>query len=133
MVVTDSDNRCQMMLPAGMTEDTPGSGEYTHESDKGFALLQSIEGSDLRTTVDLFVPLFSPLFTDYTETNRVATADSERIDFTGEFIFSIEGTMYFKQFGNVTCNIILFAYTDSGIPYAEILATMIDSLKPVKP
>jgi hypothetical protein len=133
MVVTDAENRCQMMLPAGMTEDAPGTGEFTLDDDQGFALLQSIEGADLDTTVELFTASFTPIFTDYTETNRVTTADSDRIDFTGEFILEVKGTMYFKQFDNVICNVILFVYTTSDAPYDTILNTMIDSLQLVKP
>ena len=122
-----------MSLPAGVTEDPPGSGEFPFANEKGFALFQSIEGAPLDTTVDLFVQSFTPIFTNYTETNRQKTADSERIDFTGEFIFNVQGTMYFEQSNNTICNIVLFVYADSGIPYEESLGTMIGSLELVKP
>lgn len=131
--VTDSDNRCQMTMPAGMTEDSPGSGEFTLNDDEGFALLQSIQGVGLDTTVDPFIQSFTPVFTNYQETNRVKTADSERIDFTGELIFELKGTMYFKQFDNVVCNVILIVYDTSTAPYDQILETMIGSLQAVKP
>jgi hypothetical protein len=121
------------MMPANMTEDAPGSGEFTLTGDEGFALLQSIEGVGLAETVDPFIQSFSPVFTNYQETNRVKTADSERVDFTGELINPLQGTMYFKQFGNVVCNVILIVYTSSDVPYEQTLQTMIGSLQAVKP
>jgi hypothetical protein len=122
-----------MVMPAGMTEDAPGSGEFTLEDDQGFALLQSIEGADLDTTVSLFIDSFTPIFTGYEETDRQSTADSERVDFTGELIFPLQGTMYFKQIDNTICNVILIVYEESTVPYEETLSTMIDSLDLVKP
>jgi hypothetical protein len=132
-LVTDSEKRCQMALPDGVTEDAPGSGELTIGDSKGFVLLQSIQGGNLDATVDAFVPSFTSIFTNYQETNRQKTADSERIDFTGEFILDVEGTMYFKQIDNIICNIVLFVYADSGVDSEAILGTMIGSLQLVKP
>lgn len=132
-IVTDEDKRCQMALPAGITEDAPGSGEFTLANDAGFALLQSIEGADLATTVTFFIPSFTAIFTDYQEVNRTKAADSERVDFTGELIQPLRGTMYFKQFGSVTCNLILVTYTSSNFPYDQALNAMISSLQAVKP
>ena len=132
-MVTESENRCQMALPAGMTEDAPGTGEFTVENDGGFALLQSIEGAEFDTTVSLFITSFTPIFTNYQETNRQKTANAEQVDFTGELINPVRGTMYFKQYGTVICNIILMVYTSSSYPYDQALGTMIGSVQLVKP
>ena len=132
-MVVDSDNRCQVALPAGMTEDAPGTGEFTVENDGGFALLQSIEGAEFDTTVSLFITAFTPIFANYQETNRQKTADSEQVDFTGELINPVRGTMYFKRYGTVLCNIILMVYTSSAYPYEQALGTMIGSVQLVKP
>ncbi len=132
-MVVDSDNRCQVALPAGMTEDAPGTGEFTVDNDGGFALLQSIEGAEFDTTVSLFITSFTPIFTNYQETNRQKTADAEQVDFTGELIKPVRGTMYFKQYGSVICNIILMVYTSSSYPYDQALGTMIGSVQLVKP
>lgn len=134
-IVKDEDGRCQVALPAGITEDSPDSGEFTVANDEGFGVLLSTDNpnpADFTTVVESFLTSFTGVFTNYQATNTAKTPSTYRVDFTGELVRTGQGIIYFKQVNQVACGFILFVYDGTSFPYAQAVATMIGTLDALK-
>ena len=125
-----------MTLPTGVTPDSTEDDDFTVGADEGFGFITATTlagAGTLATASDGLVRGFSSVFTDFRETNRVTTADSVRVDFTGTLVRPGEGTLFTKQFGTTICAFVVMFYEGATVPFAPTVDAMIAAIRPLNP
>lgn len=113
-VTQDSDGKCQMTLPAGFNESSPGS--YTSADNQVIVSLSSAgtAGLGFDTSVGIFVDTFKIIVEDYTETGNqktpTANGQKQTITYTGSVIGQpAKGTLHFYMGGTTLCSLSVVA------------------------
>ncbi len=137
LVSTDSDRQCQMTIPSGFAEDTPGSGYFPALDKTGFVTVEAPDTADGANSFDQAVGMvlvtLVTVLPGYRQTNVARSPDTLRVDFTAPVDTGTgKGVAYFKRYGTIICGATLFLTNRSVSPFDATLRGMVATLQVVE-
>ncbi|MGN6699719.1 MAG: hypothetical protein ACTHMR_16320 [Thermomicrobiales bacterium] len=129
-------NGCAFLLPTGFTEDRGTIGYYPADDHSGFVALDALTGgSDQIKMTDatsrFTANVLARAIGNFKQPGAKQLGDSYRLDFTATAANGKpgHGTLYVRQFTNVTCGATLYELNDSPIPFDTLLESLMNSLQ----
>jgi hypothetical protein len=137
VTATDGDHQCQMTIPIGFAEDSPGSGYFPALDKTGFVTVEAPDTAGGANTFDQAVATvlanLKAVLPGYQETNVARSPGGLRVDFVATLDNGPgKGTAYFKEFGPIICGSTLFLMEQSASPFDASLQGMVATLQVVK-
>ena len=134
--VLDPDGQCQLALPAGFTEETPGGGYFPAIDRSGFAALDSPDTRNgaisFDTAAQIVITTMKSALQNYQQTDLNKGQGTIQVQFTANSEGRAgRGTIYFRQFGNTVCAATFYLLQGSALPYDATLQGLTTSLRAV--
>lgn len=127
---------CQITLPEGFTEDSPESGYFPADDDRGFISLDASDtdggSASFNTAVEVVFAQLQQIFADYQYVEVDRSPQSSRFSFTGRVSGGTgQGAAYFAQVGTTMCGITVFFFRDVPTQSDAVLDALVTSLRVV--